>query len=202
MLIKAALLRARIAEVPITLHPDQRVSHAPHLRTWRDGWRTLRFLLLSSPRWLYLVPGIALVLIGLVGYALALPGYRISGATLDAHTLLFASLAILCGYQSMLFGLFAKTFAITEGLLPPSRSLDGFWKIANLERGIVLSLATIAFGAALLAVAVGQWAEVDFGRLDYARTMRWTIPGVTLVALGFQTLLSSFFVSMLGLARK
>ena len=202
MLIKAALMRARIAEVPITLHPDQRVSHAPHLRTWRDGWRTLRFLLLSSPRWLYLAPGIGLVLLGLLGYALALPGVRVYGAVLDVHTLLIASLALLCGYQAMLFGLFAKTFAITTKLLPPSASLDGFWKVANLERGIALSLAAIAAGIALLAVAVARWARVDFGALDYASTMRWVIPGVTLVALGFQTLLSSFFVSMLGLARK
>jgi glycosyltransferase involved in cell wall biosynthesis len=202
MLIKAALLRSRIAEVPITLHPDRRVSHAPHLRTWRDGWRTLRFLLLSSPRWLYLVPGLALVALGALGYALALPGFRVFGAALDAHTLLFASLALLCGHQSMLFGLFAKTFAITEGILPPSASLDRFWKFANLERGILLSLLAIALGVALLAVAVVQWAQADFGRLDYARTMRWVIPGVTAVALGFQTLLASFFVSMLGLARK
>src|SRR5687767_11954142 len=119
MIIKASLHGARIAEVPITLHPDGRKSHAPHLRTFRDGWRTLRFFLMYSPRWLFLLPGLALILLGLGGYVLAMPGGKTLGVSFDAHTLLFASLAVICGYQSVLFAISTKTFAIAEGLMPP-----------------------------------------------------------------------------------
>ena len=112
MIIKASLHGARIAEIPITLHPDGRKTHAPHLRTVRDGWRTLRFFLVFSPRWLFLVPGFVFALLGLAGYAVALPGLTIGGVTFDAHTLLFSSLAIMMGYQSILFAICAKTFAI------------------------------------------------------------------------------------------
>ena len=118
MIIKSSLHGARIAEIPITLHPDGRKAHAPHLRTIRDGWRTLRFFLVFSPQWLFFVPGSILVLLGLAGYSVALPGVQIGGVMFDAHTLLFSSLAILMGYQSILFAICAKTFAINEGLLP------------------------------------------------------------------------------------
>ena len=118
MIIKASLGGARMLDVPVTLHPDGRRVHAPHLRTFRDGWRTLRFFLLFSPRWLFLVPGAVLIALGLAGYALALPGMRIQGVTFDAHTLLFASLALICGYQSIIFAVFTKIFTIREGLLP------------------------------------------------------------------------------------
>ena len=198
MTIKASLHRARIAEVPITLHPDGRVAHKPHLRTFRDGWRTLRFYLLYSPRWLFMIPGAAAVIFGLIGYALALPGVTIGGATLDAHTLLFASLAILCGYQSIVFAIFTKTFAIAEGLVPEDPRWMRFFKLLNLERGLVLAGLTLLGGLALLVIAVNQWMSVGFGRLDYADTMRLVIPGATLTALAVQTILSSFFVSILG----
>src|SRR5206468_9726682 len=108
----------RIAEVPITLHPDGRKAHPPHLKTVRDGWRTLRFFMMFSPRWLFLVPGALLVALGLAGYAIALPGMSLGGVTFDVHTLLFASLAIICGYQSVLFAVLTKIFGITERLLP------------------------------------------------------------------------------------
>jgi hypothetical protein len=134
MIIKSSLRRAKISEVPITLRPDGRKAHAPHLKTFRDGWRTLRFFLLCTPRWLFLMPGVALILLGLLGYGLAIPGVRIGPATFDAHTLLFASLAILLGYQSALFGLFTKTFAISEGLLPPDKVLSRFFDYVNLEK--------------------------------------------------------------------
>jgi glycosyltransferase involved in cell wall biosynthesis len=202
MIIKASLYGERVAEVPITLHPDGRKAHAPHLKTFRDGWRTLRFFLIYSPRWLFLVPGLLLMLLGTVGYALALPGVTIRGVTLDAHTLLFASLAILCGYQSVLFHIFAKTFAITEGLLPSSPRMIRFYQLVNLERGLIASGAVMLVGLALLLVAVLQWRAAGFGRLDYAETMRLVVPGVTATALGFQTILSSFFVSLLGMRRK
>ncbi len=202
MIIKASLYKEKIAEIPITLHPDGRKSHAPHLRTFRDGWRTMRFFLMCSPRWLFLIPGMALVMLGLIGYTLALPGVTIGRATFDAHTLLFASLGLLLGYQSILFAIFTKTFAINEGLMPPDPKFDHFFDFVYLERGIALGVLSFLIGVGLLVAAVLQWARADFGRLDYGHTMRWVIPGATLTALGFQTVLSSFFVSILGMRRR
>jgi glycosyltransferase involved in cell wall biosynthesis len=202
MIIKSSLRSARIAEVPITLHPDGRKTRAPHLRTFRDGWRTLRFFLMYSPRYLFLVPGGILIALGLLGYALALPGVRIGGATLDAHTLLFSSLALICGYQSILFAVFAKIFAIRERLLPEDARMTKLFTLVTLERGAMAGLAAMVFGIVLLVVAVLEWMEADFGRLDYASTMRLVVPGVTLTALGFQTVLSSFFMSILGMNRR
>ena len=202
MIIKSSLRGARFGEVPISLHPDGRRSHAPHLKTFRDGWRTLRFYLLYSPRWLFLLPGIALMILGAVGYALVMPGLTVRGIRFDVHTLLFSSLAIICGYQSVLFAVLTKTFAITEGLLPEDSRMTRLFRIVNLERGLIAgALATLA-GVLLLAGAVNQWRLQGFGDLDYSRTMRWVIPGVTLTTLGFQTVLSSFFLSILGMRRR
>jgi glycosyltransferase involved in cell wall biosynthesis len=202
MIIKASLYGKRITEVPITLHPDGRKSHGSHLKTFRDGWRTLRFFLIYSPRWLFLHPGILLVLLGLLGYGIAMPGVAIKGITFDAHTLLFASLAILLGYQSIIFWIFAKTFAISEGLLPADPKMIRLFEVINLEKGLLISAASIMIGLLLLIAAINQWRMHHFGPLDYSQTMRWVIPGVTLTALGFQTLLSSFFVSLLGMRRR
>lgn len=202
MLIKASLFGARTAEIPITLHPDGRSAHPPHLKTFRDGWRSLRFFLLFSPRWLFLMPGLLLILAGLAGYAVAMPQLSIGRITFDVHTLLFASLAIICGYQSIAFALMTKVFAIMEGLLPEDPRLNRFFKIVNLESGLVVGAAGMAAGLTLLGGAVHQWARVDFGALNYAHTMRWVIPGVMLTALGFQTILSSFFGSLLGMRRR
>jgi hypothetical protein len=202
MIIKSALMGVRIAEVPITLHPDGRKSHPPHLKTFRDGWRTLRFFMMCTPRWLYLLPGLLCVLFGLTGYALALPGATIGHVTLDAHTLLFSSLAILCGYQAILFAVFAQTFAMAEHLLPEDPVMMRWFNIINLERGLAASLIALLAGFALLIAAIVQWRAVGYGHLDYAHTMRYVIPGATLTALGFQTFLSSFFISILGMARR
>ncbi len=202
MIIKASLNGARISEIPITLHPDGRQTQAPHLRTIRDGWRTLRFFLVLSPRWLFLAPGFLLVLFGLAGYGVALPGLQIAGITFDAHTLLFSSLAILMGYQSVLFAICAKTFAINEGLLPRDPQVDWFFKTIYLERGLAIGALALVAGLILLGAVVLQWKAVGFGHLDYAVTMRWAIPGATLTSLGFQTILSSFFVSILGMKRR
>jgi len=202
MIIKASLAGARIVEIPITLHPDGRKAHAPHLKTFRDGWRTLRFFLMCSPRRLFLVPGIVLALFGAVGYAVAWPGLRLGGIRFDAHTLLFATLALLCGYQAILFSVFARTLAFTEGLLPAPRGLLRFFEWVNLERGVVLSTLAMGGGAALLLAAFHQWQQAGFGDLDYARTMRQVIPGATLIALGFQSFLSGFLISMLGMRRQ
>ena len=202
MIIKASLHGEKIAEVPITLYPDRRTSHAPHLKTFRDGWRTFRYFLMCSPRRLFLVPGSAFIAFGLVGYLVAMPGLSIGRSTFDAHTLLFASLAILCGYQWILFAIFAKTFAITEGLLPPDPQLERFFEFATLEKGLVVAVLAMLVGGSLLLAAIGQWWLTGFGHLDYAYTMRFVVPGATLVALGFQTVFSSFFVSILGMRRK
>jgi glycosyltransferase involved in cell wall biosynthesis len=202
MIIKASLSGARIAETPITLHPDGRKARAPHLRTFRDGWRTIRLFLVCSPRWLFFVPGSILIVLGAIGYGIALPGITIRGMTFDAHTLLFASLALLCGYQAVLFAIFTKTFAINERLLPPDPRMDRFFEIVNLERGLIVSTLALLIGLVLLSLALNEWRLVDFGRLDYARTMRLVVPGATIMALAVQTMLSSFFVSILGMRRK
>jgi len=202
MIIKASLHGEKIVEVPITLHPDGRRSHAPHLKTFRDGWRTFRYFLMCSPRWLFLVPSGVFIAFGLLGYLIAMPGLRIGHSTFDAHTLLFASLAILCGYQCILFAIFAKTFAITEGFLPPDRHLQRFFEVVNLEKGLAVAALALFAGGGLLLAAIRQWWLTGFGHLDYAYTMRFVVPGATLVALGFQTVFSSFFVSILGMRRK
>jgi hypothetical protein len=202
MIIKSSLFGVDVAEVPTTLHPDGRKAHAPHLRTIRDGWRTLRFFLMYSPRWLFLTPGLGLLLAGAVGYALALPGATVTGVTFDAHTLLVASLSAVLGFQLLQFAVFAKTFAISEGLMPEGRLMAIFRRLVNLERGLIAGSAAFLGGVGLLALAVNQWRVAGFGALDYAHTMRAVIPGVTLAALGFQTVFSSFFISILRMARK
>lgn len=202
MIIKTSLLGARIGEVPITLHVDGRKAHAPHLRTFRDGWRTLRFFMLYSPRWLFLVPGALLILLGIAGYAIALPRAHIGRVVFDVHTLLFASLGIIAGYQSVVFALFTKVFAISERWLPEDPRLTKLGAMVNLERGLLAGAVGMVAGLGLLAGAVGQWWAVHFGPLDYSHTMRWVIPGVMLTTLGFQTILSSFFLSVLGMKRR
>jgi glycosyltransferase involved in cell wall biosynthesis len=200
MIIKSSLRPARIAEVPITLHPDGR-SRKPHLRTFRDGWRTLRLYLLYCPRWLFMVPGVAMLCFGVLAYAVALPSFRIFGVGFAAHTLLFGSLALICGYQAIAFAVFTRAFGAMEGLLPTNVHLkrleDGF----TIERGLVIAALTISAGVLLLLLALNEWRVHDFGDLNYTTTMRLVVPGMTLTVLGFQTMLSSFFLSVLSLGR-
>jgi hypothetical protein len=202
MIIKASLLGARIGEVPITLHPDGRKHHPPHLKTFRDGWRTLRFFMMCTPRRLFLRPGLILLALGLAGYTVAMPGMTLRGMTFDAHTLLFASLAVICGYQSMLFAFIAKTFAISEGVLPPDPRVDRMTRALPLSRGILLGLSAAAVGGVMLIAAVNDWRVHDFGRLNYADTMRVVVPGVTLAVLGYQTILSCLFLDLLTMRRR
>jgi glycosyltransferase involved in cell wall biosynthesis len=202
MIIKSALAHGKTAEVPITLHQDGRTLHPPHLKTFRDGWRHLRFYLMYSPRWLFLMPGLALILLGLVGYGVAMPGARIRGVHFDVHTLLFASLAIIAGYQSIVFAVLTKTFAITQGLLPADPRMTRLWKVVTLERGLVGASVTMLIGLAFLAAAVAQWWAHNFGALDVEVTMRLVIPGMTLTTLGFQSILSCFYLSILGLRHR
>ena len=202
MIIKAALAGVPTAEVPITLHPDGRRAHAPHLRTFRDGWRHLRFFLVYSPRWLFLVPGMLLILAGFAGYGVAMPRLRWRGIEFDVHTLLFASLAIVAGYQSILFAVFTKVFAISEGLLPFDARMRRLFDRVTLEKGLLAGGLALLGGIALLLLAINDWRVAGFGPLDYVRTMRRVVPGVTLAMVGFQTVLSSFFLSILGLKRR
>ncbi len=202
MIIKSSLYRVQMAEVPISLHPDGRKSHPPHLKTFRDGWRTFRFFLMYSPRWLFFRPGLVLILLGLLGYAIALPGMTIKGVTFDVHTLLFASLALICGQQAIMFALFSKIFAISEGLMPESQRMRRFFELVNLERGVITGGVSVLFGLLLLVAAINQWRLTHFGHLDYSYTMRWVIPGATLTALGFQTVWASFVISILRMRRR
>jgi len=202
MVVKATLAKLPITEVPTTLSPDGR-SRPPHLRSWRDGWRHLRFLLLYSPRWLFLVPGLGLIGLGLVLNLWLLPGPSVvGGVTFDIHTLLLASSLVVIGYQAVVFGLLTKIFAITEGLLAEDPALTRAFRYITLEVGLVagVTLALLGFGGAVWAVAV--WSSHQFGRLEPQQTMRLFIPSMTALLLGSQTILASFFLSVLGLKRR
>jgi len=202
MIIKAAHLGVRTAEVPITLHPDGRGGAPSHLRTFRDGWRTLRLFLLCSPRWLFLVPGCLLLGAGLLGSILALAGVRVGRATLDVHTLLLSNLLLLVGVQTLSLAVFARTFAVVEGLKPAGRSVDLFYRWFNLERALIVAALLGLAGLALVAKVWLGWRAEGYGPLSYAHTLRLVIPGVTLLALSAQAVFSSFMVSTLGLDRK
>jgi hypothetical protein len=199
MIIKASLFGQRMQQIPITLSPDGRRSRRPHLRTFRDGWRTLRFFLIFSPRWLFWYSGWALILLGVLGYAVALPGVTIAGATLDVHTLVIASMLLQLGTQSMMFAVLTTTYAIKHRFRPSSRRIDRFFTIFTLERGAVVGLAGILLGSLVILMAVLAWYRTGFGPLDYATTMRVVVPGATLVTLGTGVILNSFLCSMLGL---
>jgi hypothetical protein len=155
-----------------------------------------------SPRSLFLLPSVALTLVGALGIALAALQATIFGVTLDAHTHLVSALAVILGYQLAQFAICVKVFAVNERMLPPDPKLNTFFRYFTLERGIVLGVVLVATGLAFVGFAVLMWADVDFGALDYSRTMRIVIPGVLMTALGFQTIFWSFLTSLLGLSRQ
>jgi glycosyltransferase involved in cell wall biosynthesis len=195
MIVRASLAKLRIGEVPTTLRPDRR-GRPPHLRTWRDGWRHLRFLLLYSPRWLFLYPGAVLALVGLVATAVLLPTPRV-------HTLVYAAMLVVIGFQTIVFAAFTKIFAINEGLLPPDRRLDRVFKIVTLEVGLALGVLMLAGGVAGSVYALAVWEQTAFGALDASSlAMRVVIVSSSAIALGVQVILSSFFFSILGLRRR
>jgi len=202
MVVKATLFNLRMAEVPTVLSPDGR-DRPPHLRTWRDGWRHLRFLLLYSPRWLFLYPGIALSLIGGAACVWLLPGPRtLGGVTFDIHTLLFGAMAVLIGFESIVFAVFTKTFAITEHLLPEDPKMTRLYKHITLEVGLMIGGLLVLSGVGFWVFGLGFWESHHFGPLNPERTLRIVIPGLLCLTLGIQTVLSSFFMSVLGLVRK
>ena len=201
MVIKASLKGMRISEVPVVLRPDGR-SRPPHLRTWRDGWRHLRFMLLFSPRWLFLYPGLGLFALGALLSAVLLPGaLRVGGVRLDIHTLLVAGFLCLLGYQLVLFAVFTKIFAIREGFHPPHPALERLLKRVTLEGGLAAGALMSVAGVVALVAAVISWQAVGFGNLDPSLTMREVIPAVVLLALGTQTVFASFFISILMIER-
>jgi glycosyltransferase involved in cell wall biosynthesis len=202
MVVKATAFGLRITEIPTTLSPDGR-DRAPHLRTWRDGWRHLRFLLLYSPRWLFLYPGFALFVLGCVSSALLLPGPVVMGnVKFDVGTLLFAAMAILIGFQSIVFATFTKVFAISEGLLPQDVRLSRMFQYVTLETGLVLGTILILAGTGAWVFGLEYWRSHQFGVLDPEKSLRIVIPGVVFSTLGFQVILSSFFLSVLGMGRR
>jgi hypothetical protein len=202
MVVKATAFGLRITEIPTTLAPDRR-DRAPHLRTWCDGWRHLRFLLLYSPRWLFLYPGIALFALGIMLSALLLPGpRRIGNIVFDIHTLLFAAMAILIGFQSVVFATFTKIFAISEGLLPEDPRLARMFRYVTLEVGLIVGVLLILAGAGAWVLGLEYWRIRQFGALDPEKTLRIVIPGMVCFTLGFQIVLSSFFLSVLGMSRR
>ncbi len=201
MVIKASLRHMRIAEVPVTLRPDGR-SRPPHLRTWRDGWRHLRFMLLFSPRWLFLYPGIALFVVGVVLSAVLIPGpLRVGSVGLDIHTLLVAGFLALLGYQLVLFAVFTKIFAVRAGFHPPHPLLEKIFQYVTLEVGLGAGTLMALAGLVALVAAVVSWGAVGFGHLDPRQTMREVIPAVVLLAIGTQTVFASFFISILSIDR-
>jgi len=199
LVVKAALAGWRVAEVPIALHPDGRGRPA-HLRSWRDGWRHLRFLLLFSPRWLFLYPGLALLASGMaLTTALYFSPLHVLGAGLDVHSMLYASAGALLGLQLCLFALFARVSAQNAGLLPRRPALDRLLQALTLERGLLLGLGVAACGLFWSAAAFWQWRETGFGALDPRVVMRDTIPATSLMIGGMELVLASFLLSVLRL---
>jgi glycosyltransferase involved in cell wall biosynthesis len=201
MVIKATLLHMKIIEVPTTLVPDGR-SRPTHLRPWRDGWRHLRFMLLYSPRWLFLYPGTFLMLLGLSAMVWLLPGPRTLGAvTIDVHTMFVAAITVMLGFEAVTFAVFSRTYAVTAGLLPRSRLLDRLYGLFTLEVGLVTGFVLVLGGLAGLVYGFAIWSASDFGSLAPSQEFRILIPAGLLLALGFQVILSSFFLSILGVPR-
>jgi glycosyltransferase involved in cell wall biosynthesis len=202
MVVKASLYKLQIAEVPTVLSPDGR-SRPPHLRTWRDGWRHLRFLLLYSPRWLFLYPGIFLIILGLIVGFWLLPGtQKIGNINFDVHTLIYAAIAVIVGFQAVSFAFFTKVFAISEKLLPEDPKLKKIFRYVTLETGLIAGVTLILIGIVGSFLSLTIWSQTDFSILDPSKTLRVVIPSVTCLTVGLQVILSSFFLSVLGLKRR
>ena len=194
MVVKATLYGLRTTEVPTVLSPDGR-SRLPHLRSWRDGWRHLRFLLLYSPRWLFLYPGLLLILAGTMSTLILLNGSKV-------HSLLYSATALVIGFQIVTFAVFTKTYAINEGLMPQDPKLKKILRFFNLETGLIFAAVLLLLGVIGSIYAFKIWQGALFGSLDPANVMKVVIPSVTCLALGVQLFFSSFFLSVLNLKLK
>jgi len=199
MVIKAVMLGLRVTEVPTVLRPDGR-GRAPHLRPWRDGWRHLRFMLLFSPRWLFLYPGLALMLAGLIAGGLLLRGpLHVGGVTFDVHTLLATAVAVLVGFQASVFAVLGKFYAIRSGLRRPDSDFAAWVRALSLERCLLTGALLIVLGAGLWVSAFWSWQATGFGDLQPVDTLRRVIPGALSLALGCQVVLNGFLLSILHL---
>ena len=200
MVVKATMRGLPMAEVPIVLHPDGR-GRPPHLRPWRDGWRHLKFLLLHSPRWLYLYPGLVMAIGGLGGMILlALAGsIHVFGIALQVHSMLAAGIIGLLGMQTLSFAVLARELAQRRGFLPPSPMLERFWRKASLERAALAGALLLLGGLIGLVVATLHWAATGFGNLDLAQTMRGVVPALVAMGVGLQLVLSAFLAGILEL---
>ena len=202
MIVKAAMRGLKVVEVPTILHPDGR-TRPPHLRTWSDGWRHLKFLLLYSPKWLFFYPGIALTILGvLISIPLLFGPVQIGRIKLDINTLMYASLLTIIGAQSVLFSLFTYVFGVNSNLLPQDKTVDKFLSRTGLEKGLILGVVMILLGFVSSLGAVIYWSENRFGNIDPTFSMRLVIPGAVLFTLGFEILFASFFISILNIKLK
>jgi len=202
MVVKASLFGMKIAEVPTTLSPDRR-GRPPHLRSWRDGWRHLRFLMMYSPRWSFLYPGLTLMGGGTALTLWLLPGPRhIGSATIDIHTLLYAIMAILIGFQAVTFSVFTKVFAVSGKLMPEDARLTWLFRYFTLETGLAVGGLLTATGIGLGLYSLFVWHIHNFGALDPTHVVRVVASTIALFTLGVEIMLSSFFLSILALQRK
>ena len=202
MVVKSSLLCQRIVEVPTTLQKDGR-SRPPHLKTWRDGWRHLRFLLMYSPRWLFLYPGLTLMIVGLGVMAWLLPAERPFGhVNLGVDTLAYMSAAVLLGFQLVFFGVAAKVFAISEGLLPEDRNFEHWFRYITLETGLLVGVFLVLVGIGIAVSSVVSWSHTGYGPLPPVQMMRRTLPAMLCLMLGTEICFASFFLSLLGLRRR
>lgn len=201
MIVKASLKDLKIAEVPTILSPDGR-TRPPHLNTWRDGWRHLRFLVLYSPNWLFLIPGLLLMVFGLITSSFLISGpVSIGRVNFGVHTLLFTSGFVLIGFQFILFYGLTKVFTVENELLPKSNKYDRLFKFINLEKGLVVGLLLVIAGIVLSFLAYSDWQALRFGDIENTSMFRTVIPAVTLMLLGIQVILFSLFFSILGLKK-
>jgi glycosyltransferase involved in cell wall biosynthesis len=201
MVAKAALYGLKVSDVPTTLSPDLR-SRPPHLRTWRDGWRTLRFFLLYSPRWLFFYPGLLLMVLGIGLSAAVLPGVvDVFGARLDVDTLLYAGAAIVVGFQGVVFAVLARVYAEAEGFLPDTSLVRRARRMFSLERGLLIGGALLLASLVLTVIALVRWEQSSFHHLNYPSTLRLAIPAAVALMLGVQLIFASFFMSVLGIKR-
>jgi glycosyltransferase involved in cell wall biosynthesis len=202
MVVKASLQGLKISEVPTTLRPDGR-SRAPHLRTWRDGWRHLRFLLLFSPRWLFLYPGFLAMVAGTLLTLWLIPGERAIGRFhLDVDTLTYAIGLALMGMHICVFAVSARVFGTREGFLPPSPQFERLFKYFTLETGLLVGGALFCAGLGASIYSVEVWRRTGFGELSATSMLRLTLPAMACVLAGVETVFSSFFLSLLGMSRR
>jgi hypothetical protein len=196
------LLGLRITEVPTTLSPDGR-SRAPHLRTWRDGWRHLRFLLLYSPRWLFLYPGLAATLVGFLVTIWLLPAKRAIGSVhFDVDTLTCAIGLMLIGVHISVFAVSAKVFGMREGFLPDDPKFQRLFLYFQLESGLLLGIFFLLAGFIAMAYAVVVWRQASFGNLSPTHMLRLVLPAAASLMLGVEIVFSSFFLSLLGMRNR